>query len=756
MTYRGVYGFTKRQIAKIAVSAAVFAIDRPYSYIIPENLVDSICPGVRVTVPFGRGNRRTEGIVLSVCDEEKREGLKPIESVLDDSPVFSEEHIKLALWMRDRFFCTLYEAARAMLPAGMWFSGGEKRVGDKTKKFITLAISGEEAEIIAEQRHMRAPQQSAVLRLLSAIGEAAASDICSFAGVSPAVIASLEKKGLVTSELREVYRRPLLDSPTAEPIRLTDGQERVFYGLKELLVFDSPKAALLYGVTGSGKTSVYVRLVQEALSMGRGAIVLVPEIGLTPQFVEIFSSHFADDVAVLHSSLTAGERYDEWKRINAGLVHVVIGTRSAVFAPLKDIGLIIIDEEQEHTYKSENSPRYHARDIAKYRCVRSNGLLVLGSATPSVDSMYSASLGRYSYFELESRYNERPLPEVLIADMRAELKAGNGSSISSVLKDELRRNIDAGEQSILFLNRRGASSLVMCGECGYTFTCRNCSVSMTYHSVDHRLRCHYCGHSRPLPEKCPECGGKLKFIGAGTQKLETELHELFPGVEVIRMDTDTVSHVGSHQKLLSKFKTENIPILIGTQMVTKGLDFENVTLAGVISADQSLYAPDYRAHERTFSLITQVVGRSGRGSKTGRAVIQTFTPENEIICLAAKQDYKSFYAREIELRRLMSSPPIRDLISVTVTGPYEAAVLRGCMKLDSALRNYIPNQSELSIFGPAPAGVTKVNNRFRYKLSLSCENSRKIRDIIGHVIREFSGDRENRGLSVFADADPVE
>ena len=744
-------------VAKVAVSAAVFAIDRPYSYIVPEALQSDIEVGTRVNVPFGKGNKKCEGIVLALEDDPQRMELKPISSVLDKSPVFTKDDIQLALWMRDRFFCTLYEAARAMLPAGMWFNSNGRRIQDKTQKFIRLAISGEEAGLIADQKRLRAPHQASVLELLSTVGEAAAKDICNFTGATSSVFTSLEKNGLIVSEVREVLRRPKIFSHREQrEIIFNDQQRETYEGLNKLLASGKASAALLYGVTGSGKTSIYIKLVHDTIDLGRTAIVLVPEIGLTPQVVEVFSSHFGDEIAVLHSSLTMGERNDEWKRIKSGSVKVVIGTRSAIFAPLENIGLIIIDEEQEHTYKSENVPRYHARDVAKFRCVKSNALLLLGSATPAVESMYYAQNGKYAFFHIDKRYNDQPLPDVIITDMREELRNGNGGIISATLRDEIEKNIQSGEQSILFLNRRGDSNLVVCGECGYTFTCDHCSVSMTYHSVEKKLMCHYCGHTQKLPHECPECGGTLKFIGAGTQKVEAELAVLFPDVEVIRMDTDTVSKTGSHQTLLNKFKNEKIPILLGTQMVTKGLDFENVTLAGVLSADQLLYMSDWRASERAFSLMTQLIGRSGRGSKKGRAVIQTFTPNNQIISLAAAQDYLNFYNGEIGIRNTLQIPPIRDVIAITVTGLDEGAVLRGCMTIENMLKSCVGKTGDLSLYGPAPAGIVKVNNRYRYRLSVCCRNDRAMRDTISSIIRTFVSNKENRGLSVFADADPID
>jgi primosomal protein N' (replication factor Y) len=744
-------------VAKLAVAAATYPIDKPYDYRIPEALLNKVVPGVRVTVPFGRGNRKSEGLVLSLSRDSGLDHLKTIEAVLDEAPVLSPEQIRLALWMNDRFFCTVFDAARAMLPAGMWFKDGMRRTNDKTVTMASLDIPSEEALILAGQKQLRAPQQSAVLRFLAQAGVASVSEICYYTGASRTSVKALEKLQVVSLSEHEVFRRPEIKVSAREgPILLNKEQQTAFQGLLPLIDKHEADAALLYGVTGSGKTSVYIKLIEETLNRGKDAIVLVPEIALTPQLINTFASYFGDIVAVLHSALGIGERYDEWKRIRSGRVHVVVGTRSAIFAPVANLGLVILDEEQEHTYKSENNPRYHARDVAKFICVRSGALLLLGSATPSIESMHSALSGKYQLLRLENRYNQRALPPVIIADMKKELKQGYSGLIGSVLEKELRANIERGEQSILFLNRRGASTLIACGECGYTFTCPRCSVSVTYHSVNHRLMCHYCGHSEQSPESCPDCGGKLKYIGAGTQKAVSDLNDLFPGIEIIRMDTDTVSVSNSHEEHLARFRDEKIPILLGTQMVTKGLDFENVTLVGVLSADQMLYINDYRAHERTFSLITQVVGRSGRGEKAGRAVIQTYTPSNEVIQLAANQDYNGFYRREIELRRLLNCPPIADIITLTASGLDEAAVLRSCVILKSTLTGYFRDKENISILGPAPAQVAKVNNRYRYKVSLTCKNSRKVRDTVAHVIREFSKDKQCRGVSLFADADPLE
>ncbi|MDR0862773.1 MAG: primosomal protein N' [Oscillospiraceae bacterium] len=745
-------------IAKVAVAAATVAIDRPYDYAVPDNL--SVAVGSRVTVPFGRGNRRCEGVVLALGEDDgtkaRRAQLKNIDVSLDKSPVLDADNVRLAVWISDRFFCTVYEALRAMLPAGMWFKDGVQRARDKTVKTVMLAIPAEEAVSLAARVRARSPKQADVLETLARTGEVSQAELTYFTGASGVTIKTLEKRGAVRTVERETFRRPQTRvTPQNGELTLNDEQTRAYERLTRLLHGERAEAALLYGVTGSGKTSVYIKLIQDALDMGKSAVVLVPEIALTPQLVGIFASRFGDNVAVLHSALSVGERYDEWKRIRSGAVRVAVGTRSAVFAPVRDLGLIILDEEQEHTYKSENAPRYHAREVAKFRCVHAGAMLVLGSATPSIESMYAARSGKYELVRLDTRYNEKSNPGVIIADMKRELRGGNGGSISEELERELHLNIERGEQSILFINRRGTSSLIACGECGHTFGCERCSVSLTYHSANGRLMCHYCGFSMPRPDSCPECGGKLRDVGTGTQRVEVELKAKFPGVKIVRMDADTVSLAHSHEKLLSSFRDGKAPILLGTQMVAKGLDFENVTLVGVLLADMSLYVNDYRANERTFSLIAQVVGRCGRGVKPGRAVIQTYTPENEVIQLASRQDYDAFYEREITLRAVANAPPTRDLLTLTASGLDETAVLAACVRLRATLDGYFKG-TDTRILGPAPAAVAKINNRFRYRVSLMCENNRRARDIISHTVREFAKDAKNRGVSAFADVDPFE
>ena len=744
------------RVAKIAVSAATYAIDRPYDYLIPEELADSIAVGTRVGVPFGRGNRCCEGVVLALEDSSVQQSLKSILSVLDRERVLSEAQIRLALFMRERFFCTVYDAIRAMLPAGLWFDqSGRKKANDKTVEIAALAIPCDEAEALVDAKRLRSPQQSALLDLLCCFGSLPVRDMLTHTGAKRSSLSALVKSGAVSLSRHEIYRRPQIRQAASLPLPiLNEAQQLAFNRLHELSSSGKAHAALLFGVTGSGKTSVYIRLINEVLERGQSAILLVPEIALTPQMLSTFSAHFGDHVAVLHSSLSVGERYDEWKRIRRVEARLVIGTRSAVFAPVSDLGILIIDEEQEETYKSENAPRYDARDVAKYLCARSGALLLFGSATPQIASMYNAKIGKYHLCKLTERYNEQELPSVRIIDMKRELRRGNGGDISLFLREELQKNLERGEQSILFLNRRGSSKLVSCGECGFTYRCPKCSVSLTYHSAARRLMCHYCGYSQRVDSVCPDCGGELKYIGSGTQRVEQELRELFPDTEILRMDTDAVAPLGSHEKLFDRFRDEKIPIMIGTQMVTKGLNFENVTLVGVLCADQSLYSGDYRAGERTFSLITQVVGRSGRGEKAGRAVIQTFTPDNQTIRQAAVQDYEDFYASEIELRRLQNAPPISDRYTLTASGQNEEQVEWAIRYLFDLLSLSAKEIQGCSILGPAPLNIVKVNNRFRYRINISGGAGTAVRKALSAAIIECSRDKRFRGINVFADHDP--
>lgn len=821
-------------IAKVAVAAATYAIDRPYSYLVMPDQAARARPGMRVLVPFGRGDRSSEGLILALGEEEPDVSCKPITELLDPSPILDPWAMRLVLWMRERCFCTVFDAALTMIPTGLWFTlietyeltpglerdeaerrlahapaaqlvlellyvcGGQaemkqirslliglkdprapvrtmvragvivrrtvarRKVGDKREQRAVLTMDPERAMALVTPKRRSAPMRYAVTELMCAMRSVSVKELTYFTGASRTTLKSLAHSGILSFEEREVYRRAV-PVPRGEPkplAALNEPQEAAFRGLAELLDRDEPQASLLYGVTGSGKTQVYLHLIRRTLDQGRGAIVLVPEIALTPGLLQIFLSHFGGQVAVLHSCLPAGERCDEWKRIRAGRARVVVGTRSAVFAPVPDLGLIVLDEEQEGGYQSESMVRYHARDVAKFRCTQSRALLVLGSATPCVESRYAAESGQYHLFTLSRRFNAHALPTVIIADMKEELRTGNGSGLSRRLRDELAENLRRGEQSILFLNRRGNSRLAVCSSCGDVPHCPRCSVHLTYHSANGRLMCHYCGWSEPLPETCPACGGRFQFVGIGTQRLEEEVRALWPEIEVMRMDADTVSANGSHEALFDRFRQKHVPILLGTQMVAKGLDFEDVTLVGAIDADLSLYADSYRAAERTFSLITQVVGRAGRGEKPGRAVVQTWSPDNDVITLAARQDYDAFYESEKQVRRFLRFPPFTDLYRLTVSGPEEAAVVRACTVLCQSLEPWLAAQrldgQEGEVLGPAPAPVVRVNDRYRYRILVKCRASREVRALLAQLLRTAQLDPANRRLSLWLDVDPMD
>ncbi len=806
-------------IGKIAVSAANFAIDKPYSYWIPQDM--ALAPGQRVMVPFGRANRRTEGIVLTV-EPGSEDKLKPVESCLDDGPILTETQLRLAAFLRERYFCTFFDAIRVMLPAGLWFRirltvsltedqswkdktirkegaaellellenlGGTaqeealrnlisdedslrevlsylrqkkwitcqtdflRKTQDKSEKIATLAQSPEETMAYAASRPKSAAMQRQVLELLCSVGSVAVKDLCYFTGASTATVNRLEKLGYLTLSQRPVLRcREIRPAKLSGPLVLNEEQQACFEGLASRMAQKEPGVALLYGVTGSGKTSVYIRLIQTCLEKGKSAMLLVPEIALTPQLLGILAAYFGTQVAVLHSSLSAAERYDQWKRVKSGDARVVVGTRSAVFAPCTP-GLLILDEEQEHSYKSESAPRYDAKEVAIWRGAKEKALVVLGSATPSIESMYRAKNGLYRLYTLHQRYNGRPLPEVEIVDMREELKLGNDTSLSIPLRQRILETRQAGKQTILLLNRRGNSRALVCIDCRQTPECPRCSVRLTYHSANSRLMCHYCGFSMAAPARCPACGGPLKTIGTGTQKVQQELAALFPDMETSRMDADTVSAVNTHEKILEHFQKENVPVLLGTQMVAKGLNLPNVTLVGVLDGDLSLYSGGFRAGETTFNMLTQVVGRAGRGDSTGRAVIQTLQPEHQVIGLAAKQDYDGFYDLEIRLRQAQAAPPFGDFALVTFSGQEEGQVLRGAAVFRDSLNAWLRQvpEEKCSVLGPAPCVVPKVNYNYRYQLTLRCHMTRPLRQLLAALLRKFSQDKANRGVNAYID-----
>lgn len=806
--------------AKVAVESALFTFDKAFDYSIPEELKQKAQKGCRVTVPFGKGNKKRIGVIFEVTDFTESKKVKKIIEVLDDAPLLNDEMLELATWIKDRTFCTLYEAAKAMLPTGInhrmvasyayntdaspdnlrkldtteaeiceylhkrgVFVKGEsifKALGMKNMPSVLDSMVRKEVllcshdairnagdlsvrmlrPIECEKMPTLTAKQKEMLEVLNDTGTASVKELCYFTGYTPAVANALVKHGVAEYYEQEVIRLPDFVNKTGErtPIDLTDEQKLAHDKLVSLADSDKPAVSLLYGVTGSGKTSVYMSVIDKVLDSGRNVIVMVPEIGLTPQTISLFCKRYGGDIAVFHSALSIRERLEQWKRAKKGEVRIIIGTRSAVFAPLENIGLIIIDEEQEHTYKSEQTPRYNAIDVAKFRAVHNNCLLLLASATPSVESYAAAQSGRYELCTLTQRYGNAVLPEVITVDMRTAEKAQGSKAISVTLYEALKNNVETGRQSILLINRRGFHTFAACDACGEVICCPHCSISMTYHSANNRLMCHYCGYSVPFSSLCPECGkDSVRYSGFGTQKIEDELARLIPEARVVRMDTDSTAGKNSHEKLLESFSKGEYDIMIGTQMVAKGLNFPNVTLVGVVSVDQQLYNDDFRSLEKTFSLLTQVVGRSGRGELSGQAIIQTLTPENEIIRLAAKQNYDEFFETEIRLRKGLVYPPYCDLCVVGFTGENETAVKLAARETLDLIKNYAANEysgEKIIVLGPMPARVAKISEKYRHRLIIKCRNSKRFRQMISDILIKTGTDSRFSSVTVYADINP--
>lgn len=817
-------------VVKVAVEQTAYHFDKLYSYIVDVS-AHPVQRGCRVLVPFGRGDRCRQGIVMELTESEETAGLKAVVEVLDEQPLLNEELLDLALWLRDRAFCTVFDAVRAMLPTGLYWnvkpvflpvrplpeeeaarmspeetavyrlactmseklSGGVpgekllrcagfgtdptlltrmlrrgwltrsddvfRRSGDATRRMARLAVPSEELdEAIA--RAKCSAKQKAVLSLLAEAGTASVKELCYLAGVTDAVVTALVKKELVQLYDQEWLRSPV-SVPTAaeaDTAVLNHEQQGAFEELLARYREDEARCALLYGVTGSGKTQVYMHLIDRVIAEGRQVLVMVPEISLTPQVMDRFIRRYGKQVAVLHSGLSVGERMDEWKRIRRGDASIVVGTRSAVFAPVDRLGLVVIDEEQEHTYKSESTPRYHAREVAKFRCARHKALLLLASATPSVESYHAAQTGRYSLHTLSGRYGEAVLPQVEVVDMREQPM--EVSVFSEPLCRELRACFEQGNQAILLLNRRGYQTFVSCRSCGQVVTCPSCSISMTYHRANGKLMCHYCGHMQPPTVRCTACGSEhIRYSGMGTQRVEEELRQLFPNVRILRMDTDTTMSRFAYEERFKAFADGEYDVMIGTQMVAKGLDFPRVSLVGVLSADQSLYAGDYRAYETTFSLLTQVIGRAGRRELPGKAIIQTTTPEHYIIGQASVQDYPAFYKVEIAARRQMKYPPFTELCVFGLAGLQEAAVKQAADRLLELLRNTVCQPQydglPLIVLDPTPAAVSRVAGKYRYKLLVKLGGSALSRQLVGELLTKFAADPANRDVTVYADRNPA-
>ena len=806
------------RIARVAVEQTAYHYDKLYDYLPPEG--PPLREGCRVTVNFGSARRARTGLVVELTEGDPT-GLKPILSVVDETPALDEEGLWLLRLLKETTFCTWFDALSVLLPAGFgvrvrtlcglapdWEERLEalpetphtpdcrriceflrrrpapvpladlleamgleekapalealrqaailteteearRRVGDEMQTMVGLP---EEGALPAKKL---TPKQQQVADLLAQVGQASLKEVCYFTGVTRGVVDKTVAAGAARYFEVEVYRDPYRDSrpaPRQEEVILSPHQQQAYQSLLAMTQRPEGGTALLYGVTGSGKTQVFLRLIGDVLAKGKTVIVLVPEISLTPQTIRQFQSRFGSRVAVLHSGLSMTQRLDEWKRAKRGEARIVVGTRSAVFAPLPDLGLIVIDEEQEHTYHSERSPRYNARDIARARARRHDAGLVLCSATPSVESFYRAKQGEWLLVPLTQRYGTARLPDVSIVDMRQD--PGTGDGFSQQLLDELYLNLQRGEQSVLLLNRRGHSTRVKCMQCGTEARCPHCDVTMTYHTANGRLVCHYCGHSMPKPAACPDCGSAyMQYTGLGTQRAEERLKELFPTARILRMDTDTTMTRFAHEKLLGAFGAGQYDIMLGTQMVAKGLDFP-MTLVGVLSADQALFSDSFRSYEHAFSLMTQVVGRCGRADLPGRALIQTWAPENPVIELAATQQYAAFYADEIEQRRLHLYPPYCRICMLGFSGENEAATAAAAFRLAKELARRGKEQFPhlpLRLLGPSEAAVARVAGKYRWKLLLKCRADADTRRLLSGLLADFGRDKANKGVSMFID-----
>ena len=806
-------------IAETAVSGTAYSFDMLFSYAVPDRLAADIACGCRVLVPFGRGNKRRIGVVMKLSQGEKK-GLKSLVSLVDETPVVSEELLGLAFYLREQTFCTYFDAVKAMLPPAMSVSA--KETFRLVKNFTDISsLSPQAAELLqvlsctegskalneAVEKHIidngrrltdelcdagaldsdnvfrqavgdaavrmvrltdkymstpedfdLTPKQKAVADFLAEFGAAAVREAAYMCGVTEAVVKRLCAGGAAEEYEAEVLRRveDFADEVRRpEDIVLSAEQQRARDAVYEQMTTGKPAVFLLHGVTGSGKTSVFEKLIDDTVKSGRQAMLLIPEIGLTPQILKRFRSMFGERVAVIHSGLSLGQRLDEYKRIKRGDADIVIGTRSAVFAPLDNIGLIIIDEEGERSYKSDSSPRYTTHDIAKQRCAFHGASLLLASATPSIESYYLAERGAYRLLEMKERYRNAPLPEVSIVDMNLERGEGNRTEFSRRLAEEINANLQKGEQSILLLNRRGYHTIISCCDCYQPVYCPNCSVPLTYHKKNNKLMCHYCGYVSEPVTVCPSCGSEhLKNMGFGTQKLEEELSVFFPKARVLRMDADTTFSRYSYEKNFTDFREGKYDIMIGTQMIGKGLDFPNVTLVGVLSVDKALYAGDFRSYERTFSLITQVVGRGGRGGSRGRAILQTFIPEHYIMNLAAAQDYKGFYNEEIAIRRAMIFPPLCDMCIFCFSGNEDITVRLGAeavLRLMNGRLREIQPKTPVRVLGPVRCSYGRINGKYRYRIIMKCKNTAEMRGFISGILTESAKLKEMRNTSLYAD-----
>ena len=739
-------------IAEIVINRSAKKLNRTFDYGIPKELEELIMIGSTVLVPFGKSSSLEEGFVVGIKENTTYE----VKYIVKIKHNLTEKQIELAQWMAKRYFCNVSDCIKQMLTPGTKNKNSEKNIQDKTINVLYLKKDIEEIQFDIEMGKIKSEKQKKILQFLKNNEGVTVPEIEMFTGGTRAIVKTLEKNGYVEIVEKKIERNPLANKQieTTENIKLTDEQQKAFNAVSNVMNKNEYKEFLLYGVTGSGKTEVYLQLIGEALKQNKTAIVLVPEISLTPQMIDRFIARFnQDEIAVLHSKLSIGERYDEWNKIKENKAKIIIGARSAIFAPTENIGIIIIDEEHDSSYKSEAVPKYDAKEIAKKIAKESNCPLVLGSATPDLVTYYKAQEGKIELLELTKRANNSKLPQVEIVDLKMELANGNRSMLSVDLHDAIEKNLENKRQTILFLNRRGYSTFIMCRECGYTVKCKNCNISMTYHKTENKLKCHYCGYEESVVKICPECHStKIRYFGTGTQKLEQEINKIFPQATTIRMDIDTVTKKNSHEEILNKFKNENIDILIGTQMVVKGHHFPNVTLVGVIAADSSLNIDDYRANERTFQILTQVAGRAGRENLDGNVIIQTYNPENFSIQCAKEQNYEKFYNTEIALRKQLKYPPFCDIILIGFNSLVEKEIIDVSGKVYNYLKNNLDGQAFV-VLKPMPSPIDKIQNRFRWRIIIKGNMTEIANEVINNCLKKVY-DANYKNTRVTVDVNP--
>ena len=716
-------------IAEIVINRSAKRLNRTFDYSIPKELEKLVSIGSTVLVPFGKSSNLEEGYVVGIKNSSGYE----VKDIVEIKHNLSIKQMQLAKWMSKRYFCNLSDCIKQMLTPGTKNKNIEKNVQDKKINVVYL-----KKEVDDEIEKLKSEKQKKILQFLKTNEGCTIPEIEMFTGCSRAIVKTLEKNGYVKILEKKVERNPILNKNInkTEKLKLTDEQQNAYDEISKCINQQQYERFLLYGVTGSGKTEVYLQLIEKTLKHNKTAIVLVPEISLTPQMINRFISRFnQEEIAVLHSKLSVGERYDEWNKIKEGKAKIIIGARSAVFAPTENIGIIIIDEEHDSSYKSEAVPKYDTKEIAKKIAQENKCPLVLGSATPDLVTYYKAQKGRIKLLELTQRANNSKLPKVEVIDLKMELANGNRSMLSNALQQAIEENLKEKRQTILFLNRRGYSTFIMCRECGYTVKCKNCDISMTYHKTENKLKCHYCGHEEKVVTICPECHStKIRYFGTGTQKLEAEINKMFPQASTIRMDVDTVTKKNSHEEILDNFKNKNIDILIGTQMIVKGHHFPNVTLVGVIAADSSLNIDDYRANERTFQLLTQVAGRAGRERLDGKVIIQTYNPENFSIVCAQKQNYEMFYNTEIALRKQLKYPPFCDIILIGFNSLSEKEIIELSNRVYNYLKNNLDRQAFI-IFKPMPSPIDKIQNRFRWRIIIKFNITEDVNTLINKCLQ---------------------